>query len=746
MNKPFLHYIAALALIGCILPTDAQAQRKKKKVTVKEISIYDIDTLKQPVPRNRQLWHDKIDKEQKRADVSDGAVDKLIYFSDDTLYTNGITRAILTEVDHLQKMVENMPANGRDAVADNQEKIRCLKAVNDMLVGYNTDVKPDPIFYKKQVANMHDLLIARNEGKGMEFVKNNISFQTLNNVKVLYETNAPERTFIFTEMGNREPQIMIKRLSEFADAPFADNVVAAAAKVVPNELFNYASSTNYVLSGAVKRSKDPLVQTIVRISQESKSPLKAMPFLNDIHTKKKTIAEIDKITADHDLFYQNLVRLKTENVLLGGDTYTDELKYRGLKYVREMNDLHEAKDPVRFKCIENFPPEVLYFIIVYGQDEIYTSSFLGTYRRMMERLKPTTGDSLLEKVHYDKFRTFIRMCAGYNVLSDFLATMDGEHKNKLMRDFIAGLEKGKDNDLEDAVDVADAFGSIQDSSLAAFLDKQVKDNYELAYKNRSKKGVIIYGLLATLFEGSKAVDSGNVAAQQSEKLNLPPINLVQNKNLLDDSGRVYEQFFFYGDEDGKNSYASFLGNFKDGKWKMTTSKYWSTITSTTGKPITIYANLPLTEPEDEEAQKELTKYLNDNNIKPTIVVHRGHSYHLPLTMDRLIKETRIVMLGSCGGYHNLGTVLDHSPDAHIISSKQVGSMAVNEPIIKAINDQLLEGKDVDWITTWKGLNGYFATKGREKTKETFDDYVPPHKNLGAIFIKAYRKMLNSTEE
>src|SRR5690606_22534880 len=109
---------------------------------------------------------------------------------------------------------------------------------------------------------------------------------------------------------------------------------------------------------------------------------------NDIHTKKKTIAEIDKITADHDLFYQNLVRLKTENVLLGGDTYTDELKYRGLKYVREMNDLHEAKDPVRFKCIENFPPEVLYFIIVYGQDEIYTSSFLGTYRRMMERLKP----------------------------------------------------------------------------------------------------------------------------------------------------------------------------------------------------------------------------------------------------------------------------------------------------------------------------------------------------------------------
>jgi hypothetical protein len=26
-----------------------------------------------------------------------------------------------------------------------------------------------------------------------------------------------------------------------------------------------------------------------------------------------------------------------------------------------------------------------------------------------------------------------------------------------------------------------------------------------------------------------------------------------------------------------------------------------------------------------------------------------------------------------------------------------------------------------------------------KYKETFDDYVPPHKNLGAIFITAYKR-------
>lgn len=747
MNRTHLFFLLPLLVCMLSLHTDAQTiKTRKKDEKKKEPSIYELDTLLQPIPRNRQMWHDKIDHEQNRADITDGVSrNKELYYTEDSVINKALSTAVFPVIDQMQKMVENLPAKSRDAVMDNQEKIRCLKAINQVLLTFNADVKADPVYYRKQIYNMRDLIIARNEGTSMDFVKKNLNFQTLNNVKHLFDPTSPERVFIFTEMGKLEPQSMIKRLSEFANESYADDVIAAAAKVVPNELFNYASSTNYTLSNAVKRSKDPLVQTIVRISQESKSPLKAMPFLYDVYTKKKTIAEIDAITANHDLFYENLVRLKLENVQLGGDTYTDELKYRGLKYVREMNDLHEEKDPVRFRCIEKFPPEVLYFIMVYGQDEIYTSSFLGTYKRMIERMKPMTGDQLLEKVHRDKFRTFIRMCAGYNTLSSFLGTMDAENKNNLMRSFIAGLEQGKDDDLEDAVDVADAFGSIEDSSLAVFLEKQVKDNYEASYKFRSKKGVIVYGLLATLFEGLKGMDS-TTAAMQSDKLNLPPISMVLNKNLVNDSGTVYQQVFFYGDEDGKVSYGSFLGNFPKDKWKIVTNKYWSEITSLQGKKIVIYANLPIPEPGDEEAQKALRRYLDSLEIHPAVIVHRGHSYHLPLTIDQLQRETKIVMLGSCGGYHNLGKVLDHSPDAHIISSKQVGSMSVNEPIIKTINDQLLAGNDVDWISSWRGLNGYFSVKGREKPKEMFDDYIPPHKNLGAIFIKAYRKMLSGFED
>jgi len=744
LNISFL--LCAILMLVVLFPDTTNAQRRKRKKVSKELTIYDVDTLINPIPLQRKMWHEKIDKAQRSADASDGRVDGTIYYAEDTVATNLLTQAIIRDVDQMQVMIENIPYGDDVAMAEGQQKIRYLTDLLEMVQKFNRDTRVDPVFWRRTVYNFRDMLIARHQDKLMSFIQEHPDVYSLTNSQLL-TGNKEARAYVYIEMGKKEPLMMIDRLSEFAKEPFACDVIAAAAKVDPSRIYNYASSTNYILSGAVRRCSDPLVQTIVRIASESKSPLKAMPFLSWIYNNKKTIAEVDRITANQDLFYRSLIELKIENEGgLGDQTLTSELQYRGLKYVREMNDLHEEKDPVRFKCIEGFKPHELYFIMVYGQDEIYTSSFVGTFKRMMERMGDSIkGGDLLDAVRYDKFRTFIRMCAGYNTLSPFLATMTQDKKMQLMTDFIANLDKGKEDELEDAVDVADAFGSINDEELLSFLQNEVKRNYERSYKERSMKGMRVYALLATLFNGLKASDNQEAIQQQSDILSLPPINLVQYKNLVNDSGIVYQQVFFYGDEDGKNSFASFMGNFRDGKWKVTPSKYWTTIVSTSGKPIVIYANNPLPEPEDEEAQKQLGNYLSERGINPTVVIHRGHSYHLPLTLDRLNKSSRIVMLGSCGGYHNLSVVLDHSPDAHIISSKQTGAMNVNEPIIKNIEARILEGKDVEWIGMWKDLNEYF-TKKLPTYKETFSDYVPPHKNLGAIFIKAYRRLSSNEEE
>ena len=96
------------------------------------------------------------------------------------------------------------------------------------------------------------------------------------------------------------------------------------------------------------------------------------------------------------------------------------------------------------------------------------------------------------------------------------------------------------------------------------------------------------------------------------------------------------------------------------------------------------------------------------------------------------------MLGSCGGYKNLKSILTYAPEAHIISTKQTGARDVNKPIIDALDNTLRNGNNIDWRQMWGGLESYF-NKAPKDLRETFEDYIPPQKNLGALFIKAYSR-------
>jgi hypothetical protein len=99
-----------------------------------------------------------------------------------------------------------------------------------------------------------------------------------------------------------------------------------------------------------------------------------------------------------------------------------------------------------------------------------------------------------------------------------------------------------------------------------------------------------------------------------------------------------------------------------------------------------------------------------------------------------------VFLGSCGGYHLIHDVLTLAPDAHIIASKQIGMTAINQPFINLINEKLRTGNNIDWIPFW---NEFRKAVG---PRQEFEDYIPPHKNLGAIFIKAYKTQMGDSGE
>ena len=70
-------------------------------------------------------------------------------------------------------------------------------------------------------------------------------------------------------------------------------------------------------------------------------------------------------------------------------------------------------------------------------------------------------------------------------------------------------------------------------------------------------------------------------------------------------------------------------------------------------------------------------------------------------------------------------------DAHIIATKQIGDTKVNKPFFQLLTEKARTGTNVDWIPFWKELK-------QMAQSEDFDDYIPPYKNLGALFIKAYK--------
>ncbi len=735
MNKYFtIPLIAVATLAGS---QDALAQKNKKNKSEQETpppAPWETDTLMNAIPTNRAMFTDKIAAQIKKADSRDGTSDNAIEL-EDTAVSRIVTQALLVKAPRIMIHIENMDM-------PHQTKIQYHRALENMLRRLNNKpLTPDDALYiKKSVDNFEELMLAREQKRLDEYVKANDNIYTLDNSEML--NDHPElKSLVFESVGKAKPEMMIKRLPEFARESYADPVITAAAKVLPGTILTYASSTS-VLSTAVRRNKDPFVKTIVAIADQSKNPQKVLPFVQEIFEGRKTIADIDAIANEAKPYFQALVALKMQGPSVADKAIGDEINYRGLQFVRVVNELHDSPAPVRFKSLMDFNAEDLYFMMIGSQDEIYTSSFTWMFDRMMEKMKPATGDQFLEKVHKSHFRTFLRMAAGYNKLSLFLASMDESHKNELMKEFVANLEKGPMDDLEDAVDVADAFGSIDDPKLIAFLKNEIRDNYE---KKLNEKGVIVYALLYTIFN----------SAENSEQLNadvkelIPPITFVPYTALQDDKQNIVQQVFFYGDKDGMGAFNGYLNLFRNAKWKIEQNNYWATITATGPHLITIYVNKPLPEEAEENdvfAQNKLQQYLDDNDLHPSIVIHRGHSYYLPTTLEHLSTSAKIVILGSCGGYHNLSKVLNASPDAHIISSKQVGAYSVNTPIISSLNDILLSGQDVNWINMWQGLSKYFAGRGAG-INDLFSDYMPPNKNLGAIFIKAYRKqaMLLSQE-
>lgn len=697
-------------------------------------------------PKYRELWHDQIDKEQRNA--------LKIYQGSDETVKYYVTQSLTKTVDDIQCKIE------KDSLLKDQQKVGYLRGLESFLKNFSVLYKNKQFnpSHLPEALDAYEAAMAKDEkSETIESVVDQNSYEV---GKLLVDCEAfrnnkgiaASRLIIMRKYLSLNPDKIFITLKNNPELPFRDSMIKVAAYKYPKRLYDFAAANNRLGYAIQNIQDDSLVKTIARIARSSRSGQLYFPFLDNIMAGRIGIDVIDKVKGDNVKYYQLLVKTRIDYVnrslngepIISMNDLDEMLKAKAIEpFIRTINELHEKPDAVRFTILDQLNAQELYYLVIAGETELYTSSYVkGVFPRMMQKIN-NRGDSLLISVRFDRFKKFIKMAAGYNTLSDFLSSIpDKDRAQLLMTAFVNNLEKSKG--LEDGVDVADSYASIYETikPVADEMLNNVKMNLDRNIKENNKRGMVIYNLLYKLFISADTTS----AIDLSKEFGIPPVYSINYHSLIDDTvHKVVMQVFFYGDEDGKMNYNGFLSELnRSGAWKIANeTKYWTSFASTKGKPVMIYANKWFDDEKQEgeldKAQAALDDYLKDKDIQPTIIVHRGHSYWVPYTINQIMPSAKIVLLGSCGGYNLIHSVLQHSPDAHIIASKQTGKKDINQPFMNILNEKLRNGNDIEWIPLWKEF------KAKAGNVEGFDDYVPPYKNLGALFIKAYNSSMGTED-
>ena len=701
--------------------------------------------------RSRELFHDYVDIEQKKVLQSDGKDDKIFSPSSSEEINIQITTTLITKVNELQKKIE------RDSTTGGQIKVLYIRGIERLLRDLNANWRKGRFVVTNLPVILDEYENCMNLDRKKESIENRIEQMEYDVARPLLVCTAFDKNPGFNASKNilvrkyceLHPEqtfaTLLTTLPQIPDLPFADSMIIQAGHRYPKQLYDYAAANN-ILSNRIKKVKDPFVQAITKMTTSGGSGQLYFPFLDNIVSGKMTLSEIDAVRKDSIKYYKLLVKthLEYRERLLNKDTafeyesLNDMMEKKAQQvFVNVINGLHEADDGTRFRIIQPLNAQELYYLAVLSDGIIYTSSFTkGVFPLMLSRVG-NHGDSVLKLVMFDRYRKFIKMAAGYNKLSIFLSSFpDAENASDLMRAFVGNLERSAS--LEDGVDVADSYASIVETMkpLADEMLTNVFLNHQRNISQNNKKGIEMYRILEKLFLSADSTKNIDL----TKELGVPPVYNIPYTSLTNDSGRVNMQVFFYGEKSDMGIFSEFVNMFKNANWRMTSNDKWVSFHSLKGRPVSIYANraLPQENGEDEKAQKELCSYLERNKIYPTVTVHRGHSYTAPYTIAQMATSSKIVFLGSCGGYHLIHAVLAKASDAHIIASKQIGKTIINRPFFKLLTEKARNGSNIDWIPFWKEFR-------KEANVPEFDDYIPPYKNLGAIFIKAYKIAMGETE-
>jgi hypothetical protein len=531
-----------------------------------------------------------------------------------------------------------------------------------------------------------------------------------------------------------QPQVVFNNKDVLKNRTDFGSIIGKIAYAAPNSIKKYLSNPENDIYRTLNTQPNEASKILFSIYEKYKFNTKAYTLLDKILRKEMTLEDAHLVGNSQIDYVQKLCQISISKNAFGMHSVESDQNELSLILIRQINDNATPQNPTLVK-IKQYTGKELYSFMILGREELFDFTFNQFYGSMMSQLGNFDLMLFFESVNYYRFREFCNLLAEFDKFSPFFDyhTTSEIDRHKFMEKFVH-IDFADIHALEHAAAISEFIAKCNDPKIQTLLQLKIKRAYDQAVTRKDQLAMAVYSLLASNI-GKRATEHREWFVEMEQKFAQHSYTSIKVDELKNNKKKIIETCYFYNDADGVASYTSFINTFKlMPNWMIQDLGSYVYISSLQGVEIEIFANKPQFE---VTGQAAIAEYMTVNQLEPSIIIHRGHSYHSQKTINQMIGSPKFIFMGSCGGYYKIPELLERSPNAQILSTKQVGTMHINDPAFKQINEILRSNQNLDWVNFWE------TQKERLGKNKDFKDYVPPHKNNGALFINAFFKVVGT---
>ena len=256
-------------------------------------------------PKNRELFHDFVDKQQKEILKSDGKADNQFTPSSDDEVNFVLTKTVTTNVDWVQYRIE------KDTMLSSQGKIKYLRGLENVLKYFNNNWRRGnvaPTWLPVIIDSYEQCMHADMDNASIENVIYHEPYEVgmdLINAGIFDKNSGYQNSqyILLRKYCALHPDLVLLKLRDNTNVPFLDSLIKVAGYRDPGQLYDFAAANNK-LASEIRRIDDPLISAISKMAI-SNSGRWYFPFLDEIMKGNMTIGDIDEVKDDNIKYWRD---------------------------------------------------------------------------------------------------------------------------------------------------------------------------------------------------------------------------------------------------------------------------------------------------------------------------------------------------------------------------------------------------------------------------------------------------------